>query len=234
MMIYKKKKKRLFILIFFIIRIFVFSGDSVVSDLPLIELTSFQDNEYFSILISGDGGWKTLDQEVSKYLNNAGISVIGFDCFSYFNNKERTQKETSDAISRIINYYEKKFAGKKIVLIGYSFGADIIPFIFNTFEESTVKKIKAIVLLGLTETAQFKIDMREFVGIKTNIKRYPTIPELKKIDDQRILCICGNSDNEAACSFIDQQNVEIKIVPGSHHFNNAYKYLSGIIIEWLK
>ncbi len=223
----------LFFILFFVNKNIVFSEDYNIKGLPVVESLSSVRNDYFILLISGDGGWKNIDKQLSKYFNDAGISVVGFDCFSYFSKHEKTRAETANDMNRIINFYLGKLAVKKFIIMGYSFGADIIPFIYNRLPSSTKEKTEKLILLGITRTAQFKIDIREFIGLTVDIKTYPTIPELAKITDVPLLCICGVNDKTAACMFINQSNAVVKNVPGSHHFNENYKYISGMMIDWI-
>ena len=75
--------------------------------------------------ISGDGGFNKFSTSLMQNLNRQGYAVIGLNAKEYFW-KKRTPKEAAGSIESVIN--ESALKQKNIVLIGYSFGADVAPF----------------------------------------------------------------------------------------------------------
>ena len=66
-------------------------------------------------------------------LNKEGYAVIGLDAKDYFWNKKRPQ-EAATASEEVLNGSNKEWKKKNIVLIGYSFGADVSPFMLTHFD----------------------------------------------------------------------------------------------------
>ncbi|MGG2475679.1 AcvB/VirJ family lysyl-phosphatidylglycerol hydrolase, partial [Rhizobium sp. BR5] len=83
-----------------------------------------------AVIYSGDGGWRDLDEEVGSALQKQGVPVIGVDALRYFW-KEKEPQEVASDLARIIDTYRKEWKVRNVVLIGYSFGADIIPATYN-------------------------------------------------------------------------------------------------------
>ena len=80
--------------------------------------------------ISGDGGFNKFSTNLCESLNKKGYDVFALNAKSYFWNKKTPEQTATD----INNYLIKKIAGRKnqqVVLIGYSFGADVLPFIVS-------------------------------------------------------------------------------------------------------
>ena len=55
-----------------------------IAKLPLIELPAEPSGPLLAIVLSGDGGWRDIDKNVSEKLQSAGVSVVGWDCLRYF------------------------------------------------------------------------------------------------------------------------------------------------------
>ncbi|MGO8506745.1 AcvB/VirJ family lysyl-phosphatidylglycerol hydrolase, partial [Rhizobium leguminosarum] len=55
-----------------------------------------------------------------------GIPVVGVDSLHYFW-KERKPEETAADLSKIIDFYSKQWKVKHVLLVGYYFGADVVP-----------------------------------------------------------------------------------------------------------
>ncbi len=65
-----------------------------------------------------------------------------------------------------------------------------------------------------------------------NVKRkYDVIAELKKIKSLNPLCVFGNEEDTDDIKPFSQSGVKMKILPGSHHYNDDYQAVSGIIIK---
>nr|prf virurence gene [Agrobacterium tumefaciens] len=98
--------------------------------LPITVLEAKPVMDTMAVIYSGDGGWRDLDEEVGSALQKQGVPVIGVDALRYFW-KEKDPKEVAGDLARIIDTYRKEWKVKNVVLIGYSFGADIIPATYN-------------------------------------------------------------------------------------------------------
>ena len=97
-----------------------------VDDLPLIEsLSKSADRPLFAVLISGDGGWASIDRQLTKGLVAKGVSVVGLNARSYFW-KRKSPAAAGEDLQRILNYYFSVWNKAQVILIGYSRGADVL------------------------------------------------------------------------------------------------------------
>lgn len=55
-----------------------------------------------------------------------GIPVVGFDSLRYFW-KKRTPEGLAADLDRVLRYYGRHWGKSKLILIGYSQGADVLP-----------------------------------------------------------------------------------------------------------
>ncbi len=123
--------------------------------LPLVEVPPQGDSGRVAVFYSGDGGWAALDQGVSARLAAAGVEVIGMNSLKYFW-RERTPEEAAADLARIVR---KALTGRppstKVLLIGYSSGADVMPFMVNRLPQELRLRVATVTLIAPGREAQF-------------------------------------------------------------------------------
>src|SRR5437764_4886009 len=77
------------------------------------------------VFVSGDGGWAAIDKGMSKVFAANGMPVAGLDALKYFWTK-RTPNEASRDLGRIIDVALARYGKSRVVLAGYSRGADVL------------------------------------------------------------------------------------------------------------
>jgi type IV secretory pathway VirJ component len=203
-----------------------------LSDLPLIEVTTAvpatQHVDTFAIVISGDGGWAGLDQQVAAALSEAGIPVAGMDSLRYFWSK-RTPEGLAADLHRIIRYYSEHWQRAKVILIGYSQGADVMPFALSRLPKSSHAAVKATVLLALSTTAAFEFHLSNWVTQDDDA--LPVEPEIAKLKNERVLCLYGEDEKDSLCPSIMLPQFKAVKLRGGHHFDGDYKLLAKLILQ---
>jgi len=100
---------------------------SRVDGLPLVELPASSPSRLMAVFLSGDGGWRDIDKTIAENLQSLGVSVVGWDSARYFW-QTKTPEQTAADLSAVIQAYSANWHADKIALIGFSFGADALPF----------------------------------------------------------------------------------------------------------
>lgn len=196
-------------------------------DLPLIEVPAGGDSDTFAILLSGDGGWAGLDKEVAGALVAKGIPVVGFDSLRYFW-KAREPAELATDIDRIVRHYTKHWGKKRVVLIGYSQGADVLPFAVNRLPDASRALVAQTVLMGLGQNASFEFHLANWIGKDDGL---PILPEAVKLSEADTLCLYGEDEDDSLCPAIPAGHVHAQSLPGGHHFDGAYDKLAELIVQ---
>src|SRR6185312_12738004 len=114
--------------------------------LPLKEWGAPTHNKALIFYISGDGGFNRFSNELCTAINKEGFDVAAMDSKSYFWSK-KTPAQTAEDISDFLSKKIARRPNQQIVLIGYSFGADVLPFVINRLPRNIVDKVKVSFLL---------------------------------------------------------------------------------------
>jgi type IV secretory pathway VirJ component len=181
----------------------------------------------FAIILSGDGGWAGLDKDVALALSARGIPVVGLDSLRYFWSARTPDGLTAD-IDRMIRYYAAHLNKKRVLLIGYSQGADVLPFAVNRLPAATRARVALAALMGMSEHALFEFHVSSWIS---NDKSGPaTMPEVNRISDVPVLCIYGEDESDSLCPKLDPKTVRVVKRKGGHHFDGDYAGLARDIL----
>jgi len=128
-------------------------------------------------------------------------------------------------------------------LIGYSFGADVLPAIVNRLPQELRERIDLVVLLGLSDYASFEFNLSDWISDQPDKSDRPVRPELEKMSGLKRLCVYGAEEDGAACpKFADlgaacpkfaDLGVIAEKMPGDHHFDEDYQGVARRILDRL-
>jgi type IV secretory pathway VirJ component len=201
-----------------------------LSDLPITELDATEAGPYFAIIYSGDGGWRDLDKQIGEYLAHHGVPVVGIDCLRYFWTK-KTPEQIADDLRAIIEHYRVKWHRDEVLLIGYSFGANILPFALSRLPERLRNRVRLVSLLGLSQSADFVVHVTGWLGADPAPDALPVMPELARIDLRKVQCVYGVEEKDSGCAVPSMAAAERIETPGGHHFGGDYAALAGRILD---
>lgn len=205
------------------------TGRVDITGLPLVELPSSKPGDRIAIMISGDGGWRRIDTKVTDKLRADGISVVGFLAPEFFRTR-RTPDQCGCALERVMRYYRIAWRRPNIILIGYSRGADVLPFMASRIPSDLRPSVKLIALLGLEPFIDFKYSPSWYFWHVTKEPQFAVKPELEKLRGQNILCVYGAKEKDSLCHQIDPGLAKILREPGGHHFGGKYHDIADAII----
>lgn len=200
---------------------------SELADLPLIEVPATGSGDTLALLISGDGGWAGIDKELAAEISKQGMPVIGLDSLRYFW-KERTPASTAADVDRILRYYLTAWNKRAVLLIGFSQGADVMPFIVNRLPPATRSRLQLVTLLSLSQSAVFEFHLQNWLGGSDD--QVPVAPEVAKMTEVRALCVYGEDDDETMCTQPEAKRLQVVKLAGGHHFDGDYPSLARLIL----
>jgi type IV secretory pathway VirJ component len=203
------------------------ASPSELEDLPLVEVPASGSGDTLALLISGDGGWAGIDKELAAEISKEGMPVIGLDSLRYFW-KERTPESTAADVERILSYYLTAWKKRRVLLIGFSQGADVMPFIVNRLPSATRSRLQLVTLLSLSQSAVFEFHLQNWLGGSDD--QVPVAPEVAKMKGVRALCVYGEDDDETMCTQPEAKALQIVKLSGGHHFDGDYPNLARLIL----
>jgi type IV secretory pathway VirJ component len=205
------------------------AGDSV-ADLPLVELPAAAPSDRLAVVLSGDGGWRDIDRSIAETLRHDGVSTVGLDSLRYFWS-ERTPQRTADDLARILRATMARWHARHVALIGYSFGADVLPFAYTRLPADLKARIDVVSLIALSKGADFEIRVVGWLGAPPSAEALPIPPELARLPASRVQCIYGADDTEgSACPDLAGTAADVVRLPGGHHFEGDYEGLTQRIL----
>ena len=186
-----------------------------VTDLPLTEIPVTDTGSTFVVMITGDGGWAPADRGISKALAARGVPVVGLSSPRYLASA-RTPDETARDLARILRHYMAAWERNRAVVIGYSRGADLAPFMVSRLSDDLRRHVVLVALLGPSEWAGFQFHI---VDLLTNTHRdgdVPVAPEIERLRGTTVLCVYGRRDRDAICPSLDAKLARPIVRDGGH------------------
>src|SRR5678809_802460 len=177
----------------FIFPLFVIVTFAQKSKLPLKEWNTTVDKPLV-FYISGDGGYTSFSEGLCAAITKAGYKLTSLNSKSYFDDQKKPQQTTDD----IVNYLNDQFSKRKdqrFILIGYSFGADITPFVINLFPDSIKKKLISVVLLSPSTSTDFETHVWDKLGLKKK-RSMDVVAEVNKLGAIKTTIILGDDDDD--------------------------------------
>jgi type IV secretory pathway VirJ component len=202
-----------------------------VKNLPIVITNAKLQNKDapVALLVSGDGGWYGFEQSIADKLANHGIPTLGLDAKKYFW-KRRTPEETASDMIKALNFYSKEWGRERFLLIGYSLGAEIVPFITSRLPGEMSDKVTLTVLLSPETTTDFEIHVSNMLGIGNRQNTFQVMDEIIKAQIVPTLIIIGDGEKTRVPELLTGTSVKIKKIPGDHH----YKYNTALIVQIMK
>ncbi len=202
---------------------------AAVQDLPLVELPAAGPGDLLAVFYSGDGGWRDIDKQIGEVLAAHGIATIGVDSLRYFWQK-RTPQQVADDLAAILSHYRAKWGRHQAILLGYSFGAGILPFAVNRLPPAERAMVRQVSLLGLEKQADFEFHLTNWLGGGGGAGARPVLPEIAGLDPRTVQCFYGRDETDTACTAPEFEQAERIETRGGHHFDGDYAALADKIM----
>lgn len=201
-----------------------------VRDLPLTELRASGPSETLAIVLSGDGGWADIDRQIGQALAGRGVDVIGFDDRAYLRSGKRDPNSVGADVERVAAHYMSLWSDQRLVLVGYSRGANFAPFIATRLSPDLRRRLALVAMLGLEKHAGFRYRFSDLWATHSNPSDPPILPELERLRGTNMLCVYGTKEEESLCREVDPALVYPVSRNGGHHFDGDYRSLTELIL----
>jgi type IV secretory pathway VirJ component len=202
-----------------------------ISDLPVQEVHAAGNGAEFALLLTGDGGWAGLDEELAMRLAANGVPTVALNSLKYFWT-QRTPAQAARDVARLLRHYLADWNKQRVLLIGYSFGADVLPFVVNRLPPELRERIESVSLLGIDANASFEVHVSDWVGGDNDGPA--TRPEVAALSQVPVLCIYGEGESDSICPGLPERSIARAQVGKGHHFSGEYATLADRILAYAR
>ena len=186
-----------------------------------------------AVFVTGDGGWAGIDKDIAAILADSGIGVVGLDSMKYFWTK-RTPEGAGADLARIMRHYLAAWGAKRVVLIGFSLGADALPPMVNNLPPDLRGTVRQISLLAPSRFVELEFHVSDWLHDDEAAQDIALLPEVRRLAPIPLLCLYGQEEKSSLCHELSPDEATIVALPGSHHFNGDYARVAALILEHLR
>lgn len=181
--------------------------------------------------LSGDAGFNTFSKTFSEELHRYGYDVFALNTKKYFWHK-KTPLQTAQDSENYLKLITKNRINKKIIIIGFSYGADIAPFIYNRFDPEFKKNIQNVIIIGPSEVNDFEIHLKEYITGQLEYG-YSVIAEINNIKNVPFTLVVSDFERK----YFPKKEITIKNyrfvhISGDHHYGGNTKMLADKIVKY--
>ena len=206
------------------------AGLSRLAHLPLTEVpTAATSGDTFVVLYSGDSGWAATARGFSAALAEAGQPVVGVDALRYFLRPHTPEAAAAD-LGDIIDHYAAAWDRPRVILVGYSFGADSLPLIVEQLPAEDRSRVRLMVLISPADHADMVFDGLSWINLTLPGAR-PVAPALLTLGSIPAVCIRAEHDPRATCDRFPPQAITSAHLPGWHRYHGQYQAVAQIILS---
>lgn len=176
---------------------------TTISDKPLV------------IFFTGDSGRSHFDKKLTDSLCANNVPLMCINSYKFFR-RRKTPQQTLDSILPYIDLNLKKYNRRKFIFAGYSFGSEVVPFLYNLMSDEWKEKVEFIVLLSPSYNSDFKIHFLDRVGFTWRHWPYEVLHEIMKIDDKKIIVFWGKDEKKFEKKQFTKHNITVHHLKGGH------------------
>jgi type IV secretory pathway VirJ component len=210
------------------------SDTSQVKELPLVEARTAArpGGPALAVIWSGDGDWASFVSGLARELNRSGVSVVGLKSRSWLTQRPAKNPDLAARdLSRILRVYLADWGGDSVLVVGYSRGADLLPFALSRLPPDLRSRIGLIALISPAINANFDF---HWVDLLSNRRRPTDLDlraEVRKLASFRVVCIYGTEDRSALCPTAEPGLMQIVARDRGHRMDDP-EGIGRILLDW--
>lgn len=199
-------------------------------EFPVTEWNSNSDKPVI-FYISGDGGFNNFSKTFSQELHRHGYDVFALNTKKYFWHKKTPLKASQDTES-YLKQITKDRKNKKIIIIGYSYGADVAPFIYNRFDADFQQNIQKLIIIGPSKVNDFEIHLQEYIAGQQEYG-FSVVREINQIKNVPFTLVVSDLEYKYfPINEITLKDFQLLHLRGNHHFGGNTKMLADAVLKY--
>jgi type IV secretory pathway VirJ component len=183
-----------------------------------------------AVLLSGDMGFNIgMGPQIACRLSQDAIPVIGVNSLTYFRTR-RTPQEATRLIGDAMGHALAAHPGRRIILIGQSFGADMLQVGLAGLAPALRARVAMVALVVPGATVEYRASPGEvFTFLMHEDDGLPTGRQLGWVPT---LCVYGVEEPSSLCPLLKgQRNVQVVGLPGGHPLHHDPDSLHAVLIR---
>lgn len=202
-----------------------------VKDLPLVEVEAQGPaKDALAVIVTGSGGFVGLDRKMGNQLSARGIPSVGLSSLGYFWQVRNPQGSAED-LARILKHYLAAWHKSRAIVIGYSQGADVVPFMVSRLPADMRSRISVVALIGPDAAAQFDMPPDGWISKRPRLPELPVVAEIPRMKGVKVLCVAGAVENQNICKSLPPGAAILVEVPGGHGFEGDAPKLAERFVQ---
>jgi type IV secretory pathway VirJ component len=196
-----------------------YAQDSSIAHLPVtISAPAGSAKHPLVLYITGDGGMKKFSASMIDAFTKEGYAVVALNTLKYFWNRKTPQQAAAD-VAALMRHYGSQWGHRTFLLVGYSMGADVLPFIFNNLPADLQAQAQQLVLMSPSRFTDMEVHVTEMLG-KTTKNGMSVAAAINRITARPLLLLFGAGEKDFDLQELHIQNYQHMVLPGGHHYDN--------------
>jgi len=167
-----------------------------------------------ALFFSGDMGLRFgMGPYVATALADAGVPVLGVSSSTAFA-RHRSREEVDAIVADAIRDTLTRTGAEKIVVLGQSFGADMLQVGLPSLPADLRAKVAMVALVVPGDTVDYSASPSELFSWQAPDAR--ALPTARQLDWVPVLCIHGVYETDSLCPLMTMNNVTRVGLPGGH------------------
>ncbi len=178
-----------------------------------------------AIFLSGDAGFLGAGPEIARTIEDLGLPVYGVSSLAEFRER-RTIAQTVVIVNNAVRIARAKFDADRILLVGHSFGSDVIGTALPDLAPDVRQALIGAVLIVPTDSVYLRADPTEL-----SYRGPPdaTLARVQSVSWLPLLCIQGQQETDSLCPKLRSSNVTVMALPGGHGLHHDEVQLAAAI-----
>lgn len=185
------------------------------------------------LYITGDGGMKKFSTNVIESFHQHNYPVVALNALKYFWNKKTPQQAAADVAELIRHYQSSWNSNNGVVLIGYSLGADVLPFIYNHLPAGIESQVQQIVFLSPSRFTDMEVHIADMLG-KSGNKGMNVTAEINRITNKPLLLVFGADEKDFNLADLTITHYRKLVLPGGHNYDEDAGGVAGKILAAIR
>jgi type IV secretory pathway VirJ component len=190
------------------------AGTQPTNGLPLKAVAPDSAGAQLVLILSGEAGRGPFEDALAAEFARSGAGAVVLDARSYLASAKTADTLASD-VATIVRTYGARWHRSELIVVGYSRGADLAPFLANRLPGGLPTRLAEVAMVSPSGRATFELSLRDVVRTRARATDLPVMPELERLRGRAILCLYAGDERMAFCPRVDASLARVVRHPGA-------------------